>query len=163
MLEFITRRTLLALLILFLAISLLFGMIHMMPGDPASVILGPKASPELKAQLAERMGLDQPLLVQLGQFYANLARLDLGVDVFSDRAVADIETLANRRILDDIGLREDRMALDEALRGNGKPGIQTRLDRLEQAEAARTHFWWLVMGGCVTLMVMGLCEVIFGG
>ena len=44
-------------------------MIHMMPGDPASVILGPKASPELKAQLAERMGLDQPLLVQLGQFY----------------------------------------------------------------------------------------------
>jgi alanyl-tRNA synthetase len=34
----------------------------------------------------------------------------------SDRAVADIETLANRRILDDIDLREDRMALDEALR-----------------------------------------------
>lgn len=90
MLEFITRRTLLALLILFLAISLLFGMIHMMPGEPASVILGPKASPELKAQLAERMGLDKPLLVQLGQFYANLARLDLGVDVFSDRAVSDI-------------------------------------------------------------------------
>lgn len=90
MLEFITRRTLLALLIMLLAVSLLFGMIHMMPGDPASVILGPKASPELKAQLAERMGLDQPLLVQLGQFYLNLARLDLGVDVFSDRAVADI-------------------------------------------------------------------------
>jgi peptide/nickel transport system permease protein len=42
---FITRRSLLALLILFLAVSLLFGMIHMMPGDPASVILGPKASP----------------------------------------------------------------------------------------------------------------------
>ena len=90
MLAFVTRRSLLSLLILFIAVSLLFGMIHMMPGDPASVILGPKASPELKAALSERMGLDQPLLVQLGQFYAGLARGDLGVDVFTDRAVSDI-------------------------------------------------------------------------
>jgi peptide/nickel transport system permease protein len=73
---FITRRSLLALLILFLAVSLLFGMIHMMPGDPASVILGPKASPELKAELNARMGLDRPLPVQLGRFYADLARGD---------------------------------------------------------------------------------------
>jgi peptide/nickel transport system permease protein len=87
---FITRRSLLALLILFLAVSLLFGMIHMMPGDPASVILGPKASPELKAELNARMGLDRPLPVQLGRFYADLARGDLGVDVFSDREVSEI-------------------------------------------------------------------------
>ena len=65
MLKFITRRSLLALLILLLAVSLLFAMIHMMPGDPASVILGPKASPELKAELNQRMGLDQPLPVQM--------------------------------------------------------------------------------------------------
>jgi peptide/nickel transport system permease protein len=90
MLRFITRRSLLSLLILFIAVSLLFGMIHMMPGDPASVILGPKASPELKAELAQRMGLDQPLIVQLGQFYAGLARGDLGVDVFTDRQVSEI-------------------------------------------------------------------------
>jgi peptide/nickel transport system permease protein len=90
MLRFITGRSLLALLILLLAVSLLFGMIHMMPGDPASVILGPKASPELKAELSQRMGLDQPLLVQLGHFYADLARGNLGDDVFSDRAVSDI-------------------------------------------------------------------------
>jgi peptide/nickel transport system permease protein len=90
MLKFITRRSLLALLILLLAVSLLFGMIHMMPGDPASVILGPKASPELKAELSRRMGLDQPLLIQMGKFYADLARGDLGVDVFSDRAVSVI-------------------------------------------------------------------------
>ena len=90
MLKFITQRSLLALLILLLAVTLLFAMIHMMPGDPASVILGPKASPELKAELNQRMGLDQPLLVQLGHFYAGLARGDLGVDVFSDRAVSEI-------------------------------------------------------------------------
>ena len=61
MLRFIIRRGLLSLLILFLAVSLLFGMIHMVPGDPATVMLGPKATPELKAELSQRMGLDQPL------------------------------------------------------------------------------------------------------
>jgi len=90
MLKFTARRALLALIILILAVSLLFAMIHMMPGDPASVILGPKASPALKAELSQRMGLDQPLLVQLSRFYADLARGDLGVDVFSDREVSDI-------------------------------------------------------------------------
>ena len=90
MLQFVTRRSLLALFILLLAVSLLFAMIHMMPGDPASVILGPKASPELKAELSQRMGLDQPLLTQLGRFYVDLARGDLGIDVFTDRAVSEI-------------------------------------------------------------------------
>ncbi len=90
MLKFITRRSLLALLILFLAVSLLFAMIHLMPGDPSSVILGPKASPELKAELNQRMGLDQPLPVQMLRFFNDLAHGDLGVDVFSNRAVSDI-------------------------------------------------------------------------
>ena len=90
MLKFITRRSLLALLILLLAVSLLFAMIHMMPGDPASVILGPKASPELKAELNQRMGLDKPLPVQMLRFFSDLARGDMGVDVFSDRPVSAI-------------------------------------------------------------------------
>jgi len=90
MLKFITQRSLLALLILVLAVALLFAMIHMMPGDPASVMLGPRATPELIAELNQRMGLDQPMLVQLGRFYGGLAQGDLGLDVFSNRAVADI-------------------------------------------------------------------------
>jgi len=60
MLSFILRRGFTSLLILLLAVSLLFGMIHMVPGDPASVILGPKASPAVKAELSQRMGLDKP-------------------------------------------------------------------------------------------------------
>lgn len=90
MLKYVARRSLFALLILVLAVSLLFAMIHMMPGDPANVILGPKASPELKAELSARMGLDQPLLVQLGNFYADLAQGNLGVDVFTNRDVSEI-------------------------------------------------------------------------
>lgn len=90
MLGFIARRTGLSLLIVVLAVSLLFGMIHMIPGDPASVLLGPRATPELRAELNERMGLDQPIVVQLGRFLGNAARGDLGEDVFSNRPVADI-------------------------------------------------------------------------
>jgi len=90
MLRFITRRSLFALLILVLAVSLLFAMIHMMPGDPANVILGPKASPALKAELNQRMGLDQPLIVQLGRFYSDLVQGNLGVDVFTERDVSEI-------------------------------------------------------------------------
>ncbi len=87
---FLVRRGLTSLVILFLAVSLLFGMIHLVPGDPASVMLGPRATPALKAELAERMGLDRPLAVQLGRFYAGVARGDLDVDPFSGRRVTDI-------------------------------------------------------------------------
>jgi peptide/nickel transport system permease protein len=90
MIKFIARRSLLSLLILTLAVSFLFLMIHMVPGDPSSVILGPKASPELKAELNARMGLDKPIIVQLGNFYAGLLQGDMGTDVFSERQVAEV-------------------------------------------------------------------------
>lgn len=90
MAKFVLRRALTSLLILCLAVSLLFGMIHLVPGDPASVMLGPRATPELKAELAQRMGLDQPLAVQLGRFVAGAARGDLGIDPFSGRRVTEI-------------------------------------------------------------------------
>lgn len=88
--KFIFRRSLTSLVILLLAVSLLFGMIHMVPGDPATVLLGPRATPELKAEINRRMGLDQPLIVQLGRFYSGLAKGDLGFDPFSNRKVSEI-------------------------------------------------------------------------
>lgn len=90
MIKFVLRRALASLLVLWLAVSLLFVMIHMVPGDPASLMLGPKATPELKAEFAQQMGLDRPLIVQLGRFYSGLARGDLGVDPFSHRKVSEI-------------------------------------------------------------------------
>jgi peptide/nickel transport system permease protein len=62
----------------------------MVPGDPATVMLGPKATPEMKAEFSGRLGLDQPLPVQLGRFYAGLARGDLGEDPFTNREVTVI-------------------------------------------------------------------------
>jgi len=90
MLVYILKRLGLAAVITVLAVSLLFVIIHLIPGDPVSTMLGPKASPELRAALEARMGLDKPLPVQIGLFFLNMLKGDLGIDVFSNRAVTDI-------------------------------------------------------------------------
>jgi len=53
--------------------------------------------------------------------------------------------------------------LDEAIRGNGKPGIQLRLDRLEGAETVRSRLLWIIAGSTVTLALGALWKLIFGG
>ena len=52
--------------------------------------------------------------------------------------------------------------LDEAIRGNGKPGIQLRLDRLESAEAVRSRLLWIIAGSTVTLAASGVWKLFFG-
>ena len=49
------------------------------------------------------------------------------------------------------------------LHHNGKPGIQTRLDRLESSQANRSRLLWLVLGAAATLAVGALWKFIFGG
>lgn len=53
--------------------------------------------------------------------------------------------------------------LDEAIRGNGKPGIQLRLDRLENTDKTRSKLLWLIAGSLSTLAVTNLWHRIFGG
>jgi peptide/nickel transport system permease protein len=84
------KRIVLAAAITLIAVTLLFVMIQAVPGDPAAVLLGPRATPELRAQLHERMGLDQPLPVQVVMFFGGLLRGDLGFDVFTQRPVRSI-------------------------------------------------------------------------
>jgi len=50
--------------------------------------------------------------------------------------------------------------LDEAIRGNGKPGIQLRLNRLEAAEAVRSKLLWIIAGSVVTLAVSALWRLV---
>ncbi len=52
--------------------------------------------------------------------------------------------------------------LDEAIRGNGKPGIQLRLNRLEAAEAVRSRLMWIIAGSTVTLALGAVWTLIFG-
>ena len=106
MLIYGAKRIGLALVIVLVAMTMLFSMIYVVPGDPASIALGPRATPEMKAQLIARMGLDQPLPVQLLNFIAGVFRGDLGVDVWSNRSVAAIvlEALPHTLALTALGL-----------------------------------------------------------
>ena len=87
---YLVKRVLLGLLIVVLAVTLLFCMIHMVPGDPARILLGPRATPEMITTISAQMGLDKPLPVQILKFFANLLRGDMGMDVITNRPVATI-------------------------------------------------------------------------
>ena len=87
MLAYAIRRIGLSVLILIVVMLAMYAMVFLVPGDPASLALGPRATPELKAALRERMGLDQPFVTQVGYFFGNVLRGDLGVDVWSKRPV----------------------------------------------------------------------------
>ncbi|MGH6918700.1 MAG: ABC transporter permease, partial [Geminicoccaceae bacterium] len=106
MLIYTVQRVGLAGLIVLVAMIMLFGMIYLVPGDPASIALGPRATPEMKAALNERMGLDKPIPVQLFNFISGVATGDLGVDVWSSRSVVTIvlEALPHTLALTALGL-----------------------------------------------------------
>ena len=87
MLLYTLKRIGLALVIIFFAMLVLFSLIHLIPGDPVSIALGPRATAEIQAKYAERMGLTDPFIVQYLKFMWNALQGDLGSDVFTDRSV----------------------------------------------------------------------------
>jgi ABC-type dipeptide/oligopeptide/nickel transport system permease component len=72
------RRFLLTLPALWLVLTLVFLMIHIVPGDPVEQMLGEGAAPGELVQLRHALGLDQPLLAQYGHYLKQLAHGDLG-------------------------------------------------------------------------------------
>lgn len=87
---YLVKRIALSIVIVLLAVSLLFCMIHMVPGDPARILLGPRATPALIESMSIQMGLDKPLPMQIARFFGNILRGDLGMDVITNRPVATI-------------------------------------------------------------------------
>lgn len=81
--RYIVRR-LLNLIPVLLGITLLvFLFLHLIPGDPAVVMLGDRATPDQVAALRERMGLNEPLPLQYLAFLGNLLQFDLGRSIFT--------------------------------------------------------------------------------
>ena len=74
----LVRRLGSALPIMLIVSLITFGMIHMIPGDPAIAIAGMSATAEQIANIRHDLGLDQPVLTQLWRWYANLLVGDLG-------------------------------------------------------------------------------------
>jgi peptide/nickel transport system permease protein len=95
--QFILQRLASALLTLAGAILFLFVIIQFVPGDMVSILLGPRATPELRADFAERMGLDRSIPEQVWLFFSRAVTGDLGTDVISNRKILDmiLEVLPN--------------------------------------------------------------------
>lgn len=89
MLLFIARRCSLAFLIIIMATASLYVLVHAAPGDPLSVMLGPRATPALKESMRERLGLDQPMIIQMAKYVGNVLQGDLGNDIRAKKPVID--------------------------------------------------------------------------
>jgi peptide/nickel transport system permease protein len=86
----VLRRLASAIPILLIVSLITFGMIHMIPGDPAAAIAGLSATPEQIAVLREQLGLDQPLLFQLLHWYGALLHGDLGRSLLMGQPVVAV-------------------------------------------------------------------------
>jgi peptide/nickel transport system permease protein len=80
--SYVVKRVLLAVPTIFGVTILVFFMIHLVPGDPAATLLGPRATPELVARLHHTWGLDRPLFSQYLLFITRLFHGNLGQSFF---------------------------------------------------------------------------------
>lgn len=87
MLRFALTRILMSVPTLLIVSVSVFGLIRLIPGDPASLMLGDLATPASIADLQARLGLDQSVPVQFGIWFGNLLKGDLGQSINSQQAV----------------------------------------------------------------------------
>jgi peptide/nickel transport system permease protein len=86
----LVRRLLLTLPVLVGVATLVFSLIHLVPGDPVQTMLGESASPEDVAQLRTRLGLDRPLYQQYVSFARGLVQGDLGTSLRTNQPVTAV-------------------------------------------------------------------------
>jgi peptide/nickel transport system permease protein len=106
MLIYAAQRIGLALLICAIAMAILISGTRLIPGDLATIMLGPRATPERVAQLNEEMGFNRPLPVQIGLFLGKAVQGDLGTDPLTERKISVIvmENLPHTLVLIGTGL-----------------------------------------------------------
>lgn len=95
MLAFIARRALATIPVMAVVAIFVFLLLHLGPGDPATIIAGDYASPADIERIRARLGLDDPLYIQFASWIGRLAQGDLGVSIFSNLPVS---TLIAQRI-----------------------------------------------------------------
>jgi peptide/nickel transport system permease protein len=88
--RFLLRRLLLTIPVLFGAATLVFSLIHLVPGDPVQAMLGESASPQDIEQLRNKLGLNRPLYAQYVNFMRNAAVGDLGTSLRTNQPVSTI-------------------------------------------------------------------------
>jgi len=90
MFQYAIKRILTATPVLLAVSTIVFFLIHAIPGDPVDMILGEQALAADRAELAHEMGLDQPIRVQYAGFLAGLVSGDWGRSIFDKRPVTEL-------------------------------------------------------------------------
>lgn len=88
--NYIIKRVLQMIPVFIIVTIVIFFMIRLIPGDPAAVMLGSKATPEALASMREKMGLNEPVVTQFGIFVKDLCRFDLGTSIKYNQPVASL-------------------------------------------------------------------------
>lgn len=81
--RYVAQRVLAAVPVLLIVAVIVFSLIHITPGDPATLMAGDQALPEQIDRIKAKLGLDKPLHQQLGIYFMDILRGDLGESVFS--------------------------------------------------------------------------------
>lgn len=89
MLRYMATRLVLAIPTFLAVLTLVFFVVRVIPGDPATAALGDYASKEAVDALRERMGLNDPLHVQYFRFLGDLLRGDLGASLITGKAISE--------------------------------------------------------------------------
>jgi peptide/nickel transport system permease protein len=84
---YLLRRILHAVPVVFGVVTVVFLLVHLLPGDPVEILLGESAMPAQKEELRREMRLDRPVLVQYADFLSGLPRGDLGTSIRSREPV----------------------------------------------------------------------------
>ena len=87
MTAYLIRRLVAVIPVMAVVVTVVFLLIHLIPGDPVAVMLGPDATPAQIDGVRQALGLDRPLVEQLFLFYKRILRGDLGRSYFLDRPV----------------------------------------------------------------------------
>lgn len=90
MFGFLVRRLALTIPVLFGVATLVFSLIHLVPGDPAQAMLGEGAAPQDIQDLRTRLGLERPLLEQYGAFLQGALQGDLGTSFRTGQTVTNM-------------------------------------------------------------------------
>ena len=75
---------------MFIVLTLVFIIVRLAPGDPATLMLGPDATPQEAIELREDMGFNRPIIIQYADFISKVAQGDLGKSIFFNQPVLSI-------------------------------------------------------------------------
>jgi peptide/nickel transport system permease protein len=88
--QYIVRRLLFAIPVLVFVSFFAFSIIHLVPGDPARMMVNPKMGEEVVEQVREKLGLNRPLYTQYFLFLKRLLKGDLGNSLYTKEKISDM-------------------------------------------------------------------------